>query len=83
VEHAGLRILIMMLKHIAHAHAEQILSPYIVATQVAQAFLGQGLYVLRKRALRCSLWKVMECFRSRRFSKLSRSVHSYQIGTDS
>jgi hypothetical protein len=28
----------MMLKHIAHARAEQILSPYIVATQVAHAF---------------------------------------------
>lgn len=38
----GLRILIMMLKHIAHARAEQILSPYIVATQVAHAFFGQG-----------------------------------------
>jgi hypothetical protein len=41
VEHAGPRILIMMLKHMAHARAEQILSPYIVA-KVAHAFFGQG-----------------------------------------
>jgi hypothetical protein len=47
VEHAGLRTLIMMLRHIAHARAKQILSPCVIALQVA--FLGNlAIAFLRK-----------------------------------
>jgi hypothetical protein len=47
VEHAGLRTLIMMLRHMARARAEQILSPCVIALQVA--FLGSlAIACLRK-----------------------------------
>ena len=37
MEHAGLRTLIIMLRHITRARAKQILSPCVIVLQVALA----------------------------------------------